>query len=41
MFTHHAHMAALASSVVPPDVLVEHSLSTPTGKAERRRAIGR
>jgi hypothetical protein len=27
LFTHHAHMAELAERAVPPDILVEHSLS--------------
>jgi uncharacterized protein YhaN len=41
LFTHHAHMVSLARSAVPPDILVEHSLSPPVGKTERRRAAGR
>ncbi len=40
LFTHHAHMVDLARRAVPADILVEHSLSSHAGKAERRRAAG-
>lgn len=33
MFTHHAHMAQLARKVVPPALLVEHSLPPPAAAA--------
>jgi uncharacterized protein YhaN len=35
LFTHHAHMAELARRAVSPDILVEHSLSPPIGRADR------
>jgi uncharacterized protein YhaN len=38
LFTHHAHMADLARRAVPPDILVEHILSPPIGRAGRLRA---
>jgi uncharacterized protein YhaN len=38
LFTHHAHMAELARRAVPPDILVEHSLSPPIGRTGRLRA---
>jgi uncharacterized protein YhaN len=41
MFTHHAHMVELARRAVPTDILVEHSLSSHAGRAERRYAVGR
>jgi hypothetical protein len=40
LFTHHAHMAALARIAVPPPILIEHNLSPAISDAGDRRIAG-